>query len=184
MLKQSQSTSQLPAMLQKKQAEMLLHKELESQKASSIHRHHHQQHNNNNNISPNIPHIPRNMNNFYNTQHSQQQQQLYQQQQQQMMLHAHQHQQTTQNQISRSMNRRHRRRHGRHKDPSKDIYFEELYQLCKDLRDGVGYPKILQGVYHRPKQNFDSSLFTKYENYIENMMLQVDSLVPHLNQQH
>ncbi|ETO22108.1 hypothetical protein RFI_15094 [Reticulomyxa filosa] len=69
-------------------------------------------------------------------------------------------------------------RHGRrHKlDFIKKAYFEDLNELCKIIRDGIGYPKILHGLYCRPTDGFDSTFFAKYQEFANQMFLCVEKM--------
>jgi len=65
-------------------------------------------------------------------------------------------------------NHHHRNKKHKHRHSTKDKYLKELNELITKLRDGISYPKFVQGLFHRPK-SFDSSLFIKYEKYVESL---------------
>jgi len=65
------------------------------------------------------------------------------------------------------------RRKRRHKSREKQIYFSSLHSLTRRVCDVVGYPKLLHGLYHRPENDLDCSLFVKYEEFVEGMLSHV-----------
>jgi len=85
-----------------------------------------------------------------------------------------------QSHIHRNMNEdsdKHHRRHSRKKrDVVKEAYFEDLNELCKIIRDGIGCPKMLYGLFGRPVHGFDSSLFVKYEEFVNRMYCCVEKM--------
>ncbi|ETO33000.1 hypothetical protein RFI_04102 [Reticulomyxa filosa] len=65
----------------------------------------------------------------------------------------------------------HHHRHSRRKkrDSIKQAYFEDLNELCKIIRDGIEYPKLLHGLYYRPTHGFDFTFFVLYEEFVNRM---------------
>jgi hypothetical protein len=70
----------------------------------------------------------------------------------------------------------------KHKRRLREIYFNQLYQLCSNVCDVIEYPKILQGVYGRPAKGFDSSLFVAYEQYVLQLFAIVESSVQRIRE--
>eukprot|EP00484_Ammonia_sp_Unknown_P021392 CAMPEP_0197043736 /NCGR_PEP_ID=MMETSP1384-20130603/19937_1 /TAXON_ID=29189 /ORGANISM="Ammonia sp." /LENGTH=846 /DNA_ID=CAMNT_0042475083 /DNA_START=551 /DNA_END=3091 /DNA_ORIENTATION=+ len=89
---------------------------------------------------------------------------MYQQQMQQNQCMAH----------SSYHSQSHHRRKRKHKNREKHIYFTELHNIQNQVMDGIGYPKLLHGLYHRPENGFDSSLFVRYEDYVESLVRHIE----------
>ena len=149
----------------------------QSQQQSSKHHkqsHHHKSlKNNNNNHRPNENEMKVNDNNNNNNNNivslndnqlmtSYQNQYQHQQMQHQQMQHQSYHSQS------------HHRRKRKHKHREKQIYFTELHNIQKTIFDGIEYPKLLHGLYHRPNTGYDSSLFVKYEDYVESLFRHIE----------
>jgi len=66
-----------------------------------------------------------------------------------------------------SMNARQQPRHKKrkHRNHEKKFLFQSLHQLYLNVFDAVGYPKLLHGLYYRPKSGYDNEMFVQYEAF-------------------
>ena len=59
------------------------------------------------------------------------------------------------------------RKHRKHRNHEKKFLFQSLHQLLLNVFDAVGYPKLLQGLYHRPDSGYENELFVRYEHFVQ-----------------
>lgn len=94
----------------------------------------------------------------------------------QQLISYQQHQQHQQVQHQSYHSQSHHRRKRKHKNREKQIYFTELHNIQKTIFDGIEYPKLLHGLYHRPQNGYDSSLFVRYEDYVESLFRHIEKV--------
>eukprot|EP00485_Elphidium_margaritaceum_P009213 CAMPEP_0202690280 /NCGR_PEP_ID=MMETSP1385-20130828/5304_1 /ASSEMBLY_ACC=CAM_ASM_000861 /TAXON_ID=933848 /ORGANISM="Elphidium margaritaceum" /LENGTH=857 /DNA_ID=CAMNT_0049345517 /DNA_START=231 /DNA_END=2804 /DNA_ORIENTATION=+ len=63
----------------------------------------------------------------------------------------------------------HHRRKRKHKNREKHMYFSQLHSIQNQILDVIEYPKLLHGLFHRPEAGYDSTLFVRYEKYVESL---------------
>jgi len=67
--------------------------------------------------------------------------------------------------LSMNAQRHPRHKKKKHKNHEKRFLFQSLHQLYLNVFDAVGYPKLLHGLYHRPKSGYDNEMFVQYEAF-------------------
>lgn len=71
----------------------------------------------------------------------------------------------------------------KHKRKLKEIFFNQVYQLCANTCDVVGYPKLLHGLFDKQINGYDTNLFQAYERYVLHLFYVVECNVRRIREQ-